>query len=146
MIFFFLKFPSFLKELEVRFLNHLFRWASLQELFGVKFFSIRKKEKKGVPLATFEQMTLWSLESDGLCSDIEERVKNSSHLIKSLSFVRLNFISDFSCYFIFLFILFILLYVQIFITHKKNPWKYLKVYIRISYQILEIEWYHYNYF
>lgn len=118
MIFFFLKFPSFLKELEVRFLNHLFRWASLQELFGVKFFSIRKKEKKGVPLATFEQMTLWSLESDGLCSDIEERVKNSSHLIKSLSFVRLNFISDFSCYFIFLFILFILLYVQIFITFE----------------------------
>lgn len=110
MIFFFLKFPSFLKELEVRFLNHLFRWASLQELFGVKFFSVRKKEKKGVPLATFEQMTLWSLESDGLCSDIEERVKNSSHLIKSLSFVRLNFISDFSCYFIFLFILFYCMY------------------------------------
>lgn len=84
----------------------------------MKFFSVRKKEKKGVPLATFEQMTLWSLESDGLCSDIEERVKNSSHLIKSLSFVRLNFISDFSCYFIFLFILFILLYVQIFITFE----------------------------
>lgn len=84
----------------------------------MKFFSVRKKEKKGVPLATFEQMTLWSLESDGLCSDIEERVKNSSHLIKSLSFVRLNFISDFSCYFIFLFILFYCMYK--FLLHTKK--------------------------
>lgn len=84
----------------------------------MKFFSVRKKEKKGVPLATFEQMTLWSLEFDGLCSDIEERVKNSSHLIKSLSFVRLNFISDFSCYFIFLFILFYCMYK--FLLHTKK--------------------------
>lgn len=84
----------------------------------MKFFSVRKKEKKGVPLATFEQMTLWSLESDGLCSDIEERVKNSSHLIKSLSFVRLNFISDFSCYFIFLFILFYCMYKFLLRTKK----------------------------
>lgn len=84
----------------------------------MKFFSVRKKEKKGVPLATFEQMTLWSLEFDGLCSDIEERVKNSSHLIKSLSFVRLNFISDFSCYFIFLFILFYCMYKFLLRTKK----------------------------